>query len=135
MNFRENLLAGGPNSPPRTYLQVFNRPCSSGCIKALRRKETIYSWERDRPLEIHVRDDCKLVEIWLSNLEKEDAEVRERLKPLCQAYHARKYLVAVFRSGTEPLFEGTRDLLLYNRRRLAEQEVQQAKSSGPAMEP
>lgn len=86
-------------------------------------------------MEIHVRDDCKLVEIWLSNLEKEDAEVRERLKPLCQTYHARKYLVAVFRSGTEPLFEGTRDLLLYNRRRLAEQEVQRAKSSGPAMEP
>ena len=33
-------------------------------------------------MEIHVRDGSKLVEVWLTNSEKRDAELRERLKLL-----------------------------------------------------
>lgn len=93
------------------------------CIKVRRREETIGSQERDRHLEINVRSDRKLVEIWLNHRESEDPALRELLKLRCQKYRAQNYLVAVFQSGTEELYEGTRDLLLYNRRRQAEREV------------
>lgn len=43
----------------------------------------------------------------------------------------KKYMVAVFESGKGDLYENTRDLLLFNRRRSAEKAVQQAKSSAP----
>ena len=82
-------------------------------------------------LEIHIRDDQKLVENWLNRREREDLELRNRLKPLCQKYHAQKYLVAVFQSAEEPLYDGTRELLLYNRRRQAEQEVRREKGLSP----
>ena len=41
--------------------------------------------------------------------------------------------VAVFLSGEEDLYQQTRDLLLYNRRRLAEKEVQAEKQVGLVM--
>lgn len=75
-------------------------------------------------LEINVRDHCKIVEIWLSNSEKRDELLWERLKPLYQKYKAQKYLVAVFESGDRDLADATSDLLCYNRKRLAEMEVQ-----------
>ena len=78
-------------------------------------------------LEIDVRDDMKLVMIWLTRAEVEDTVLRERLKTLYAEYKAKKYMVAQFHSGTEDLYEGTRDLLLYNRRRSAELEVQREK--------
>ena len=78
-------------------------------------------------MEIDVRDDMKLVMIWLTRTEVEETELRERLKTLYAEYKAKKYMVAQFHSGTEDLYEGTRDLLLYNRRRSAELEVQREK--------
>ena len=78
-------------------------------------------------MEIDVRDDIKLVMIWLTRAEVEDTVLRERLKTLYAEYKAKKYMVAQFHSGTEDLYEGTRDLLLYNRRRSAELEVQREK--------
>lgn len=78
-------------------------------------------------MEIDVRDDMKLVMIWLTRAEVEDTVLRERLETLYAEYKAKKYMVAQFHSGTEDLYEGTRDLLLYNRRRSAELEVQREK--------
>ena len=78
-------------------------------------------------MEIDVRDVMKLVMIWLTRAEVEDTVLRERLKTLYAEYKAKKYMVAQFHSGTEDLYEGTRDLLLYNRRRSAELEVQREK--------
>lgn len=75
-------------------------------------------------MEINVRDDNKLVEIWLTNEEKGDAALWEQLKPLYRAYKAKNYLVAVFQSGGQNLTDTTSDLLCHNRKRLAEQEVQ-----------
>ena len=78
-------------------------------------------------MEMNVRDDKKLVEIWLTNAEKIDPVLREGLKEIYAKYKAKKYMVAVFESGKGNLYENTRDLLLYNRRRSAEREVQQEK--------
>lgn len=78
-------------------------------------------------MEMDVRDDKKIVEIWLTNAEKNDPMLREQLKDVYAEYKAKKYMVAVFESGKGNLYENTRDLLLYNRRRSAEREVQQEK--------
>ena len=50
-------------------------------------------------MEIRVRDDRHLVEVWLSNAEKKDTSLREGLKRLYAEYKKKKYLVAVFESG------------------------------------
>ena len=78
-------------------------------------------------MQINVREKSKVVELWLTREEKNDPEFRESLNPLYQQYKAQKYLVAVFLSGEENLYEQTRDLLLYNRRRSEEKEVQRQK--------
>lgn len=78
-------------------------------------------------MEMNVRDDQKLVEIWLTNAEKIDPVLREGLKEIYAKYKTKKYMVAVFESGKGDLYENTRDLLFFNRRRSAEKAVQQAK--------
>ena len=83
-------------------------------------------------MEMNVRDDKKIVEIWLTNAEKVDPILREGLKELYAEYKAKKYLVAVFESGGGDLYENTRDLLLYNRRRSAEKTVQEEKKQQAA---
>ena len=84
-------------------------------------------------MEMNVRDDKQLVEIWLTNAEKKDLALREGLKDIYDKYKKKKYLVAVFESGNGDLYEQTRDLLLYNRQRLAEQEVQREKAQQMTM--
>ena len=64
---------------------------------------------------------------WLTNAEKIDPVLREELKEIYAKYKTKKYMVAVFESGKGDLYENTRDLLLFNRRRSAEKAVQQAK--------
>ena len=78
-------------------------------------------------LEIHVRDDRGLVEIWLSNAEKKDPSLREGLKGIYDKYKKKKYLVAVFESGERDLYPSTLELLAYNKRRCAELEVHREK--------
>ncbi len=76
------------------------------------------------PIVTEVNDARKLVTIWLTNAEKNDIDLRTDLKNLYTEYRAKKYMVAVFSSGTEDLYANTLDLLKYNRRRSAELEVQ-----------
>ena len=90
-------------------------------------------WERDNTLEINVRSESKIVEVWLTREEKQDARLREQLKPLYQKYKAQGYLTAVFESGEEELWDAASDLLCYNRRRIAQMEVEQEKQCGMAM--
>ena len=82
---------------------------------------------------MEIREQSKIVELWLTREEKNDPAFRESLKPIYQQYKDQKYLVAVFLSGEEDLYQQTRDLLLYNRRRLAEKEVQAEKQAGLVM--
>ena len=87
----------------------------------------------DTPLQMNVNENSKIVELWLTRAEKEDAAVQESLQPIYRQYKEQKYLVAVFLSGEEELYPQTRDLLLYNRRRAAEKEVQRQKAEQPGM--
>ena len=45
-----------------------------------------------------VQDDEKYVEIWLTNAESQDTDLRESLKPLCKEYKQKKYRVVIFSS-------------------------------------
>ena len=82
---------------------------------------------------MEIREQSKIVELWLTREEKDDLAFWESLKPIYQEYKEQKYLVAVFLSGEEDLYQQTRDLLLYNRRRQAEKEVQAEKRAGMVM--
>ena len=83
-------------------------------------------------MEISIRDAQKIVEVWLTNSEKNDPAVAARLTPLYRAYQKKKYTVAVFQSGGSDLLGCTRDLLRYNRKRIAELETLREKSAKPA---
>lgn len=84
-------------------------------------------------MEINVRDSSGMVEVWLTREEKQDINLRERLKPLYQKYRAKKYLVAVFESGEQGLEELTGSLLGYNRKRTVQLEMEREKRQGMAM--
>ena len=74
-------------------------------------------------MQVTVNEKSKIVEMWLTKAERDNAQFRETLKPLYAALKQKGYRVAVFLSGDGDLYEGTRDLLLYNRRSLAAQAV------------
>jgi len=78
-------------------------------------------------LEINVHEDSRVVDIWLTREERDDQGLQERMKSLYRDYSERHYMVAVFLSGDQDLAEETGALLCYNRRRLAELEVQREK--------
>ena len=84
-------------------------------------------------MRMEVKEQSKIVEFWLTRAERDDPAFRETLRPICQQYKAQKYLVAVFLSGEEDLYQQTRDLLLYNRRRQAEKEAQAEKRARMVM--
>ena len=84
-------------------------------------------------MELTVKDERKLVEIWLTNAEKADPVLRVGLQSIYDKFKKKKYLVAVFESGNGDIYEQTRDLLLYNRQRMAEQEVQREKAQQMTM--
>lgn len=83
-------------------------------------------------MEISIRDAQKIVEVWLTNAEKNDPAVAARANAAVPAYQKQKYTVAVFQSGSSDLFGCTRDLLRYNRKRVAELETLREKSASPA---
>ena len=78
-------------------------------------------------MEINVRSERKIVEIGLTRGEGRDARLREELKPLCRMYKEQGYLAAVYESGDQDLWKTASNLLCYNRRRIAQQEVRQEK--------
>lgn len=75
-------------------------------------------------MELNVHDNTRIVEVWMTNAEKSDPAVQERLKELYAKYKEKKYTVAVFQSGSGDLYQSTRDLLTYNKRKCAENAVQ-----------
>ncbi len=77
-------------------------------------------------MEIDIKHEKKRVNIWLTRAESVDMGLRRSLEPLYKKYKAKKYLVAIYESGTESLEDSVRDLLLYNKVRLREME-----DSGP----
>ena len=96
-------------------------------------EEENYGKGDESRLRMEIRDESKTVELWLTREERDDLAFRESLKTMYQKYKEQKYLVAVFLSGEEELYQQTRDLLLYNQRRQAEKEVQEQKQGRQAM--
>ena len=80
-------------------------------------------------MHMEVKERSRVVELWLTKEEKNDIQFLDSLKLLCRQYKAQNYMVAVFYSGEKDLYQLTRDLLLYNRRRAAEKEVQGQKQA------
>lgn len=77
-------------------------------------------------MELKVHDNTKIVEVWLTNAEKNTPAVQARLNDLYAKYKEKKYTVAVFHSGGGDLYQSTRDLLAYNKRKCAELVAQRA---------
>ena len=96
-------------------------------------EEENYGKGDESRLRMDICEESKIVELWLTKEEKNDPAFRESLRPLYQKYKNEKYLVAVFLSGEADLYQQTRDLLLYNRRRQAEKAVRAEKRSERAM--
>ena len=84
-------------------------------------------------MELNVRNDSKIVEIWLTKAEKQDAKLRSDLKVLYQGFKDSGYQVTAFFSGDQDLADTTSDLICYNRKRIAQMEVEQEKKQGLAM--
>jgi hypothetical protein len=83
---------------------------------------------------MNVLDDRKIVEIWLTRAERDDPALNASLKDIYAEYKQKKYTVAVFQSGDRDLYRSTLDLLAYNKKRVAELEVQREKRQRTAME-
>ena len=66
-------------------------------------------------MEVNINESKKIVEIWLTNEEKNDISIKEYLKKIYADYKKTKYLVVVYESGNGDLFSGTKSLLLQNR--------------------
>jgi len=85
------------------------------------------------PLKTKVNEEKKIVEIWLTNAEQKDEELRESLKTLYEKYKQEKYKVAVFLSGSRDLFKQTEALLLHNQTVLARHDLEREQSQGMTM--
>ena len=66
-------------------------------------------------MRIHIDEEKRIAEIWLTKAESADPAVEARLKPFYKECKDHKYLAVVYRSGRESLLETTKDLLRHNR--------------------
>ena len=66
-------------------------------------------------MRIHMDEEKRIAEIWLTKEESDDPAVEARLKPFYKECKDHKYLAVVYRSGRESLLETTKDLLRHNR--------------------
>ncbi len=78
-------------------------------------------------MEIVFKDTEKIVEIWLSNEDKRDSALSERLPDMYREFKRKGYLAVVYESGSESLFDNTLSLLLHNRDALVKQEIEAEK--------
>ena len=83
-------------------------------------------------MEMTVRDDTKMVEIYLTKAEQNDQALRAKLQKIYDKYKEKKYLVAVFESGDGDLYQDMLDLLVFNRKRMAQKEVEREKAANAA---
>ena len=84
-------------------------------------------------MELNVRNDSKIVEIWLTKAERQDEKLRRDLKVLYQGFKESGYLVTAFLSGDQDLADTTSDLICYNRKRIAQLEVEREKKQDLAI--
>ena len=78
-------------------------------------------------MELNVRNESKIVEIWLTKAEKQDAQLQKELKLVYESFHEAGYTAAAFLSGDQDLADAASGLVCYNRKRIAQLEVEQEK--------
>lgn len=78
-------------------------------------------------MEIERNEEKKIISVWLTKAESQDQDLQRRLKAMYPKWKHEKYLVAVYHSGKEDLFESTLALLAYNKKRCIEQELKHYK--------
>ncbi|MEN6471853.1 MAG: hypothetical protein ABFC62_10350 [Clostridiaceae bacterium] len=78
-------------------------------------------------MEIIANEKDRILEIWLTNAEKNDAVLRASLKPLYSQWKAKKYLPVVYESGSGDLKESILGLLQHNREVIAKREMAEEK--------
>lgn len=78
-------------------------------------------------MEIERNEEKKIVSVWLTKAESQDQELQRRLKAMYPKWKKEKYMVAVYHSGKEDLFESTLALLAYNKKRCIEKEFKHYK--------
>ena len=66
-------------------------------------------------MRIHMDEEKRIAEIWLTKAESDDPAVEARLKPFYKECKDHKSLAVLYRSGRESLLETTKDLLRHNR--------------------
>lgn len=71
-------------------------------------------------MKIEADHQNKLVAVWLMRGEREDPAVRAQLERLYADCKIKKYMVAVYQSGSRDLLSQTSGLLCYNRCRMAQ---------------
>lgn len=76
-------------------------------------------------MEIEQDDRRRCVYIWLTKKESQDQNLKHRLQQMYAHWHERKYTVAVFRSGIQDLKCNMGNLLVYNRKVLAQRDLEQ----------
>ena len=79
-------------------------------------------------MEFERNEEKKIISVWLTKAESQDQELQRRLKVMYPKWKKEKYLVAVYHSGKEDLFESTLALLAYNKKRCAELAVKREKA-------
>ena len=85
-------------------------------------------------MEIQRNETQKIISVWLTRAESQDQELQSRLKSMYPKWKQEKYLVAVYHSGKEDLYESTLALLAYNKKRCAELTIQQEREQQAQMQ-
>ena len=70
-------------------------------------------------MEVNVRKEDKIVEVWLTRAESKDVALQKSLDPYYKLFKEHGYTVAVFHSGKGDLIAGTAELLRQNMRDVA----------------
>lgn len=84
-------------------------------------------------MELNVRNDRRIVEIWLTRDEKRNERVQKEIRLVYQSFKGTGYTVVAFLSGEQILEDTASDLICYNRKRIAQLEVQQEKKQDIAI--
>lgn len=77
---------------------------------------------------MEIQQDGKIIEVWLTHAEQDDPAILSQLRKFYAVSKQRGQFVAVYCSGPADLTQQTSSLLCYNRKRIAELEVQTEKS-------
>ena len=75
-------------------------------------------------MKMVVDENKKIVELWLTAAEQNDAALMESLTPLYGAWREKQYRPVVFRSGGRDQLDLTEGLLLHNRTAAARRDLE-----------